>query len=142
MFNNCVFAVLIMIAIQCSQCAIIRLPQPTTTERTESDQPTNETVNDSSILNILSNGFSNLFALTEHGKNSTSTNSTNTDGFIEIKVVDTITIDQQRDEIDENSKHKQIPKSASLNQDFQNAVVKTDYIGNFNNEMIPVSLLL
>lgn len=135
------FAVLILIAIQCSHGAIIRLPQPTSTELTVLDQPMNETVIDPSILNILSIGLSNLFAMTEHGKNLTSKNSTNPDGFIEFEVVDTITIDQKRDEIDETSKHKQTPKIPSPVHNFQNAVVKTDYIGNFNNKMILMSLL-
>lgn len=129
MFNYSVLVLIALIAFSV-QAAIIRLPTPSPTPHIEIDidQPTNETVIDPSILNILSTGISELFALKEYAKNVTTELNTSVERF---EVVDTTSVERS----DGNLKLKLRPKAKStlLIDNFQNAVVKTDYIGNFES---------
>lgn len=112
------------------QSAIIRLPTPSTTTLIELDQPTNETVIKSSILNVLSTRLSNLFALKEYAKNVTMHETTGTNGSVErFEVVKTVIIDRQPNKSVDHVKLKLKPKTPLLIHNLQNAVVKTDFIG-------------
>lgn len=119
MFNHSVLVLIALIAFSV-QAAIIRFPTPSSTPHIDIDQPTNETVIDPSILNILSTGISNLFALKELNAS-----------VERFEVVDATSVAQS----DDNLKLKLRPKAKStlLVNNFQNAVVKTDYIGNFES---------
>lgn len=131
----CGYAVFVMIAFVAisAQGAIIRLPTPSSTAHAEIDQPTNETVIDPSILNVLSTELSNLFALKDHENNATSNELADSNGSLEgFKVVETVIVDNNADKSTDQVK---VTKPKSLISNYQNAVVHTEYIGNYGKSV-------